>query len=133
MCVGDQVRVFTSEVCVCEIFLQAHTFAEGRGACQTPSIPVLYEAVLNECCEFQLKREDKSQGDIYESLAQTDPWESIPLTAEGKSSARACISGSAGDGCCLPSRGFPKMGHNRVGIQKDPPVVLLESHCLLGA
>lgn len=64
MCVGDQVLVFTSEVCVCEIFLQAHTFAEGRGACQTPSIPVLYEAVLNECCEFQLKREDKSQGDI---------------------------------------------------------------------
>lgn len=64
MCVGDQVRVCTSEVCVCEIFHQNHTLAEGRGACQIRSIPVLSEAVLNECCEFQLKRGDKSQGDI---------------------------------------------------------------------
>ncbi len=58
VCVGDQVCVRTSEVCVFTPLQKA------RGACQTRSIPVLSEAALDECCEFQLKREDKSQGDI---------------------------------------------------------------------
>lgn len=61
-CVGDQVRVCTSEVCV---YVKYSTHLQkARGACQTRGIPVLSEAVLDECCEFQLKREDKSQGDI---------------------------------------------------------------------
>lgn len=56
-----------------------------------------------------------------------------PLAAVRKSSARACISGSVGDGWSLPPRGFPKMGHNREGIQRNPPVVPLERRCLEGA
>lgn len=61
VCVGDQVCVCTSEVCVCEIF---HPFAEGERCLSNPEHSCASEAALDECCEFQLKREDKSQGDI---------------------------------------------------------------------
>lgn len=124
-CVWVMTKCVCAQVCmcVCEIFHPAHTFGESQRCLSNPEHSCALWSSARWMLRISAETWRQKPGGHLRGFSSDG---SLGIAAVGKSSVWACISGSAGDGCCLPPRGFPKMGHNREGIQRDPPVVLLE-------